>query len=114
MQLWNKIANKLLKQDEKSTRLKSFTPNLEHFKAVFGNLDNTELEHNQYKNAADSAQKLVTNEYKFWMRKQDPTNRIIVIEGEIRFIKLAIQQIERKTYLPETLKRLNSLIKKYS
>lgn len=114
MRLWNKIADKLLKQDEKSSRLKSFTPNLDHFKEIFGDLDNTKLKHNQYKNAADTAQKLVTEQYKFWIRKHDPSNRIIIIEGEIRFIKLALQQIERKEYLPETLKRLEFFIKKYS
>jgi hypothetical protein len=84
--MFDRLADKLLKQADKGKDLKKYNIDLS---GVLGDIDNSELYHNECTKTIEKAEKVLNEQLKFWASKSEPNpSRLSILNREINFIIL--------------------------
>ena len=110
---FEKLADKLLHRDKKGNDLKKYNIDLN---GVFGGgINNKEIEYDSYRKLIGTAKTCLSNQLHFWLAKKNNNHnsRIQAIERDIRTSAAISDRINKKTYTPDDITKLRSILSKH-
>jgi hypothetical protein len=110
---FEKLADKLLHRDKKGNDLKKYNIDLN---GVFGgNINNKEIEYNSHRKLIGTAKTCLSSQLHFWLSRKNSNHspRINAIEHDIKISANISNRITKKTYTPEDIVVLKSILSKY-
>lgn len=109
--MFDKLADKLLKQADKNKDLKKYNIDLS---GLLGDIDNSELYHTECIKTIDKAEKVLNEQLKFWASKSEPNqSRLSILNREIKLVASVKDQVLKKQYPHDDLKRIKEILNKY-